>query len=188
MKRIDSRKATIEQLTFHHVKKGFFLLNSISDRHGMRAQWLGELKRLKIEVTFMHKSGCAIGQGGYNYKDNHPILKFRMNSFLDDSLTKQHVFPEYKFLRNREDIGSCYGNLNTVVAALCAHECAHVFQFWIIKMREKMNLPAEQLLFGYNLKDTNDGHGELWREVYSYLRVNWVNKLPSYEYAPPHVE
>jgi hypothetical protein len=24
-------------------------------------------------------------------------------------------------------------------------------------------------------------HGEGWKEVYRYLRVNWVNQMPSYE-------
>lgn len=186
MKNQESIKRTIEQLTFHHVKRGFFLLNQISDQHGMRSHWLRELQKLDLTVTFKQGRSCAIGEGGYDYRANRPLLRFRMSYFLEQPNNNEMLFPEYKFLRNREDIGSCRGDLSTVVAALCAHECAHVFQFWIIKMREAMKLDPEAKLFGFNLKQTKDGHGDLWRHVYSILRTSWINKLPSYQYLPPN--
>ena len=178
-------RETIEQLTFHHVKKGFFLLNSISDKHGLRELWLKELKKLDLTVTFKSRSN-VIGRGGYNYTANTPTLKFSMGIFEVEQNGKKMEFPEYKFLRSREDIGSCRGDLSTVVAALVAHECSHVFQFWVVKVRRHLEMPDNELLFGYNLKDTLDSHGELWKYIYAILRTTWINRLPSWEYMPPN--
>lgn len=178
-------KETIEKLSFQHIKKGFLLLNSVSDQHRMRALWLKELQKLDLVITFKRNSK-VVGLGGYNYDKDKPTLKFFMDYFVDQAEQQQLQFTEYKFLRNREDIGSCAGDLNTVIAALIAHECAHVFQFWVIKMRNQLKLDPSALLFGFNLKDTREGHGLLWQHIYSILRVSWVNKLPTWKYLPPN--
>lgn len=88
----------------------------------------------------------------------------------------EQVFDEYAHIRQSKTIGSCRGSWRVIVAAVVAHEVAHVAQ----DAGAYASTGGAVNLKKLTRKDLLVPHGLGWQEIYRYLRVNWVNKLDGY--------
>jgi len=143
------------------------LPEAVDFRWSERLNWFSD----KFYFKTSWASGRRISCGGY--RNQHPFVSFALKGRFDVDTSKSE-FHEYASIKKSPHIGSCSGTLDVMLAVQCAHELAHAAQCtaWL------SSLAITTTVTGRSLMKT---HGEGWKEVYRYLRVNWVNQMPSYE-------
>lgn len=131
----------------------------------------------KLVIKTSWASGRRFSRGGYT--KGRPRLSFALKSRYDydpvrEEGSRKEFFHEYPRIKRSPQIGSCAGTLEVMVATIVAHEVSHMAQY---SARSSYLAVAKTV----TERQLEKPHGEGWQEVYRYLRVNWVNQMPSYE-------
>lgn len=140
-------------------------------------------KTFNLSKDFTLMIRCDFGEnrfqarGGNKYfpkmKEYFPFISLSLFRFTNPRCTR---FVEYESFAKDPTIGTFCGNSwEKALNALLAHEIAHAIQY-SIKDNEII-----EMLGGYSI-----GHGVFWKNIYTLLRVNFVNNnrilLPESKY------
>lgn len=105
-----------------------------------------------------------------------------INLALDKYPRKEgYRFKEYSALAESPSMGSCQGPLRVYLFALCAHELAHAIQYYA---RSNPNQLADEKInkAGIRRPQLKAPHGEGFKEIYRFLRIELVNKMHDFNW------
>tara|TARA_B100000508_G_scaffold130224_1_gene117337 strand:- start:152444 stop:152986 length:543 start_codon:yes stop_codon:yes gene_type:complete len=90
-------------------------------------------------------------------------------------------FKEYSTLATSQSMGSCQGSLRVYLFALCAHELAHAMQYYARSNPQKL---ADKKVnkAGISRLQLKPPHGDGFKEIYRFLRIELVNKIDGFEW------
>ena len=101
-----------------------------------------------------------------------PYVIIQLGTMRAAETTRSFSFAEYDHINDDPVIGklTSHNKWKGYVAALCAHEVAHVIQH-----TANIDVPQDANSWLHELKDDREGHGKYWQEIYRVLRVTFVN-------------
>lgn len=114
-----------------------------------------------VQTTISFCSRRVNNWGGVR-ANGQPFISLALNSYLN---TSRESFHEYVEFANDKLIGSIYNSTNKSIRALTMHELSHAV--------ELSNPTKAARAIGMRLTQKDlVGHGELWKNIYSFTREN----------------